>query len=101
MVSFRGQKKVGPSPDLSPLGVQLKIPNEHPPLSYGSPPRKGPQQVSQDDGFALLECQDSGFYSKIGARFGMKSTALDAGRTTQDLGYNHRVYGTEQKCRSG
>ena len=31
MVSFRGQKKLGPRPDWSPLGVQFKISDEHPP----------------------------------------------------------------------
>ena len=30
MVSFRGQKKRGPRPDRSPLGVKFKISNEHP-----------------------------------------------------------------------
>ena len=30
MVSFRGQKKLGPCPDQSPLGVQFKISEEHP-----------------------------------------------------------------------
>ena len=30
MVSFRGQKKLGPCPDRSPLGVQFKISEKHP-----------------------------------------------------------------------
>ena len=30
LVSFRGQKKLGPRPDRSPLGVQFKISDEHP-----------------------------------------------------------------------
>ena len=30
MVSFRGQKKLGPRPDRSPLGVSFKISDEHP-----------------------------------------------------------------------
>ena len=40
MVSFRGQKKVGPRPDWSPLGVYLKISDEHPRLFHmGDLPR--------------------------------------------------------------
>ena len=34
MVSFRGQKKLGPRPDRSPLGVQFKISDEHPHLFH-------------------------------------------------------------------
>ena len=30
MVSFRGQKKLGPRPDWSPLRVSLKISDKHP-----------------------------------------------------------------------
>ena len=30
MVYFRGQKKLGPRPDRSPLGVYLKISDKHP-----------------------------------------------------------------------
>ena len=30
MVSFRGQKKLGPRPDRSPLGVYFKISDKHP-----------------------------------------------------------------------
>ena len=30
MVSFRGQKKLGPRPDRSPLRVKFKISDEHP-----------------------------------------------------------------------
>ena len=30
MVSFRGQKKLGPRPDRTPLGVSFKIVDEHP-----------------------------------------------------------------------
>ena len=45
MVSFRGQKKLGPRPDRSPLGVQFKISDEHPhPFhmrSSTSPPPSG------------------------------------------------------------
>ena len=42
MVSFRGQKKLGPRPDRSPLGVQFKISDEHPhPFHMRSaPPRR-------------------------------------------------------------
>ena len=39
MVSFRGQKKLGPRPDRSPLGVEIKISDEHPhPFHMRSPP---------------------------------------------------------------
>ena len=37
MVSFRGQKKLEPCPDRSPLGVQFKMSNEHP-FICGVPP---------------------------------------------------------------
>ena len=30
MVSFRGQKKLGPRPDRSPLGILFKTSDEHP-----------------------------------------------------------------------
>ena len=39
MVSFRGQKKLGPRPDRSLLGVYFKISDEHPhPFHKRSPP---------------------------------------------------------------
>ena len=39
MVSFRGQQKLGPRPDRSPLGVYFKIFDEHPhPFDMQSPP---------------------------------------------------------------
>ena len=39
MVSFRDQKKLGPRPDRSPLGVQFKISDKHPhPFHMWSPP---------------------------------------------------------------
>ena len=39
LVSFRGQKKLGPRPDRSPLGIWFKISHEHPhPFHMGSPP---------------------------------------------------------------
>ena len=39
MVSFGDQKKLGPRPDRSPLGVQFKISYEHPnPFHMRSPP---------------------------------------------------------------
>ena len=42
MVSFRGQKKLGPQPDRSPLGVSFKISDEHPHLFHmWSPPPPG------------------------------------------------------------
>ena len=42
MVSFRGQKKLGPRPDRSLLGVQFKIYDEHPyHLHMRSPPLPG------------------------------------------------------------
>ena len=39
MVSFRGQKKLAPRPDRSPLGVLFKTSDEHPRPFYASPPR--------------------------------------------------------------
>ena len=42
MVSLRGQKKFGPRPDRSPLGVKFKISDEHPhPFHIRSPPPGG------------------------------------------------------------
>ena len=39
MIAFRGQKKIGPRPDWSPLGVYFKIYNEHPhPFHMQRPP---------------------------------------------------------------
>ena len=39
MVSFSGQKKLGPRPDLSPLGVYFKFPTSTPfPFICGVPP---------------------------------------------------------------
>ena len=39
MVSFRGQKKLGPRPDRSLLGVYFKMSDEHPhPFYMGRPP---------------------------------------------------------------
>ena len=43
MVSFRGQKKLGPRPDRSPLGVSFKISDEHPHpfhMRSSQPPRE-------------------------------------------------------------
>ena len=46
MVSFRGQKKLGPRPDRSPLGVEIKISDEHPhPFHMRSPP---PDEILTD-----------------------------------------------------
>ena len=43
MVSFGGQKKPGPRPDWSPLGVSSKISDEHPsPFYMGVPPPPPP-----------------------------------------------------------
>ena len=43
MVSFRGQKKLGPRPDRSPLGVSFKISDEHShPFHMRSSPRVDP-----------------------------------------------------------
>ena len=50
----------------------------------GALPGRVPNRFFKDEGFAVLECQDSGFYSKIGATFGIKSSAVDAGRRTHD-----------------
>ena len=42
LVSFRGQTKLGPRPNRSPLGVQFKISDEHPhPFNMRSPPPPG------------------------------------------------------------
>ena len=42
MVSFRGQKKLGPRPDGSPLGVNSKFPTSIPtPFISGVPPPPG------------------------------------------------------------
>ena len=43
MVSFRGQKKLGPRPDRSPLGLLFKTSDEHPhPFHMRSPPPTPP-----------------------------------------------------------
>ena len=66
MVSFRGQKKLGPRPDRSPLGVYFKISDKHPyPFHMRSlPPRGGiwrpskwrlPLNVSTES-FLLILC---------------------------------------------
>ena len=48
MVSFRGQKRLGPRPDWSPLGVQFKISDEHPhPFHMRSPPPPTWQETDQ------------------------------------------------------
>ena len=40
MIALRGQKKLGPGPDWSPLGVLFKISDEHPyPFHMRSSPR--------------------------------------------------------------
>ena len=60
MVSFRGQKKLAPRPDQSPLRVLFKISDEHPrPLNMRSPP--------PENKFAMLirEPQDWGNYRKL------------------------------------
>ena len=42
MISFRGQKKLGPLPDRSPLGVSFKISDKHPhPFHMRDPPPPG------------------------------------------------------------
>ena len=42
MVSFKGQKKLGPRPDRSSLEVYFKISDEHPhPFHMRSPPHGG------------------------------------------------------------
>ena len=47
IVSFRGQKKLGPCPDRSPLGVSFKISDEHPhPFICQEPPSPGDQPSS-------------------------------------------------------
>ena len=49
MIAFRGKKKVGPRPDWSPLGVKLKISDEHPrPFHIGFPPgREGTAYIEK------------------------------------------------------
>ena len=42
MVSFRGQKKLGPRTDRSPLGFNSKFPTSIPTLSYAESPTPGP-----------------------------------------------------------
>ena len=47
MVSFRGQKKLGPRPDQSLSGVLFKISDEQPhPFHMGSPPHPGPDYLA-------------------------------------------------------
>ena len=47
MVSFRGQKKLGPRPDRSPLGVEFKICDEHPhPFHIRSLPSPGGKTIN-------------------------------------------------------
>ena len=42
LVSFRGQKKLGPRPNRSPLGVSFKISDKHPhPFHMGESPPTG------------------------------------------------------------
>ena len=51
MIAFRGQKKVGPPPDLPPLGDLIQnFRRASPPLLYGSPPRGGGLAVAQSLG---------------------------------------------------
>ena len=53
MITFRGQKKVGPRPDWSPVGVLFKISDEHPRLFIreSSPPPPGALYSSvEEDG---------------------------------------------------
>ena len=104
MVSSRGQKKVGPSPDLSPsLGLQFNIPDEHPrPFHMGALPGRVPNRFFKMRGLPYLNARIRDFTAKLGRCSGLKAVhwTRDAGRTMQNLEYNHRVYGTEQKCGS-
>ena len=61
-----------------------------------SRPAEGPQQVYRDLGFPLFEARDTGFKSKIRARFGIESMCgrWDAKNNPQD-------YGIERNCGSG
>ena len=55
MVSFRGPKKLGPRPDRSPLGDQLKISDEHPhPSHMRSPP---PREIDPTSTLRLSDCK--------------------------------------------
>lgn len=53
-------------------------------------------------GLPYLNARIRDFTAKLGRRSGLRVVqwTRDAGRTTQNLEYNHRVYGTEQKCGS-
>ena len=87
MISFKGQKKVGHSPDLPPLGVQFKILDEPPhPFHMGALPEGSPTGFSGCGvcltwmpGFGILQ-QNWGYN-----RFGIESSALDAGRGTSKI----------------
>ena len=88
MVSFRGQKKVGPSPDLSPLGVQLKIPNEHPrPFHMGALPGRVPNRFLKMMGLPYLNARIRDFTAKLGPGSGWKVLhwTRDARRRTSDI----------------
>ena len=47
MVSYRGQKKLGPRPDRSPLGFNSKFPTSIPPGLYHSKFRNKSQQGNE------------------------------------------------------
>lgn len=53
-------------------------------------------------GLPYLNARIRDFTAKLGRRSGLRVVqwTRDAGRSTQNLEYNHRVYGTEQKCGS-
>ena len=55
MIAYRGQKRVGPRTDWSPLGVQFKISNEHPrPFHMEVPPGFSTTTSTGSGLFALL-----------------------------------------------
>ena len=101
MVSFRGLKKVGPSPNLSPLGGSTQNCRRASPLR-GALPVRVPNRFFKMRGLPYLNARIRDFTAKLGRRWGLKVVhwARDAGRTMQVLEYNYRVYGTGQKCGS-
>ena len=86
MVSFKGQKKLEPRPDWSPLGVQFKISDEYPhPFYMRSLPRglKFEPSFSFNTFFLLfhLICHTLGFYSQTQKL----STSTDITNSTKEM----------------
>ena len=68
----------------------------------GALPGRVPNRFFQMRGLPYLNARIHDFTAKLEQGSGLKVVhwTRDAGRTTQNLEYNHRVYGTEQKCGS-